>query len=287
MSGALKAACVQLNVGTELGPNLAEAERLIREAASQGAELIVTPECTGFIVQGRRKTFERVQTEEEHPGIPLFSALAKELRVHLLIGSLAILLPGQKVANRSFLFGPDGATLATYDKIHMFDVDLPDGETYRESNTYEPGTRAVLAESPWGGLGMTICYDVRFAPLYRALAKAGAAIITVPAAFTKMTGEAHWHVLLRTRAIETGCFVIAAAQTGTHDEGRQTFGHSLIIAPWGEVLADGGEATGVVTAELDLARVAKARSMVPSLRHDRDFESPEAIDPPAAASAAE
>jgi len=277
VSNSLKVACVQLNVGTELNENLAAAETFIREAAAQGASLIVTPECTGFIVQGRPKTLARAVVEAEHPGIPRFAALAKELEIHLVIGSLAILLPGDKVANRSYLFGPDGTQQASYDKIHMFDVDLPNGETYRESNTYEPGEEAVVSATPWGGLGLTICYDVRFAYLYRALAKAGAKIITVPAAFTKVTGEAHWHILLRARAVETGCFVIAAAQTGTHDEGRQTFGHSLIVAPWGEVLADAGEQVGVVTAELDLSRIDQARSMVPSLRHDRSFKEPGAM----------
>ncbi|MBP2232329.1 putative amidohydrolase [Azospirillum agricola] len=272
MSGVLKAACVQVNAGTELEPNLAAAGDLVRRARDAGADFIALPENVGWIVQGRAKTMARVKSEAEHPGVPFFAGLARETGAWLLSGTLHVLLDEQRVANRSYLFDPRGRAVAHYDKIHMFDVDLKDGESYRESATFRPGERAVVAATPWGGVGMTICYDVRFPYLHRALAKAGASILTAPAAFTVPTGRAHWHTLLRARAIETGCFVIAPAQTGTHDEGRQTYGHSLIVAPWGEVLADAGEEVGFVVADLDMARVEEARRMVPALTHDRGFE---------------
>ncbi len=277
MSDRFTVACVQTNSGTEVAPNLRAAGDLVRRARDAGAELIALPETVTAIVFGRRKTLERATPEESHPGIPFFADLARETHATLLVGSMAVGLPGgEQVANRSFLFDPSGAVIARYDKIHMFDVDLAGGESYRESATNRPGEAAVVAPTPWGGLGMTICYDLRFAYLYRALAQAGAVMLSVPAAFTRQTGRAHWHVLLRARAIETGCFVIAPAQTGTHDQGRETFGHSLIVAPWGEVLADAGEEVGVVTAEIDLARVGEARAAVPALRHDRVFSPPSA-----------
>jgi predicted amidohydrolase len=269
------AACVQLNVGTEIEPNLRQAGALIRQARDAGATLIATPENTSFIVQGREAVLERALPEERHPGLPYFADLARETGATLLIGSLSIGLPDGKAANRSYLFAPSGEILARYDKIHMFDVDLAGGERYRESATFGPGDQAVVAPLPAGGvLGMTVCYDLRFAYLYRTLAQAGADILSVPAAFTRKTGQAHWHVLLRARAIETGSFIIAPAQTGTHDKGRQTWGHSLIVAPWGEILADAGEEVGIVTAEIDLVRVAEARDAVPSLRHDRRVTPP-------------
>lgn len=271
MSAVVKAACVQVNAGTELQPNLDAAGDLVRRARDAGAEFITLPENVGWIVQGRAKTMARVKIEAEHPGIPFFADLARETGAWILAGTLGVLQDDQRVANRSYLFNPQGQAVSHYDKIHMFDVDLKDGESYRESATFRPGERAVVAATPWGGVGMTICYDVRFPYLHRALAKAGASIITAPAAFTVPTGRAHWHTLLRARAIETGCFVVAPAQTGMHDEGRQTYGHSLIIAPWGEVLADAGEEVGFITADLDMARVEEARRMVPALGHDRDF----------------
>lgn len=275
MTSRVIAACVQVNAGTELEPNLAAAADGVRRAADRGAELITVPEYVGGIVYGRDRVFARAWPEATHPGLPHFQTLARETGTTLLVGSLSVLVAnGDKVANRSYLLAADGSVIARYDKIHMFDVDLPGGESYRESSTFEPGARAVLAPSAWGGIGLTICYDVRFAALYRQLAQAGASILTVPAAFTKKTGEAHWHTLLRARAIETGSFVIAPAQTGTHDKGRQTFGHSLIVDPWGDVLADGGEAVGVVTATLDLDRVAEVRATVPALSHDRPFAPP-------------
>jgi predicted amidohydrolase len=273
--GTLKVACIQLNAGPEIAPNLDIAADLVRRARSgTGADLIALPENATMVVQGRRKVLERALPEDTHPGLPVFRELAQETGAWILVGSLAIRLGDSAVANRSYLIDPAGGVAAAYDKIHMFDVDLPGGESYRESAVFRPGERAVLADTPWGGLGMTICYDLRFPHLYRALAQAGARILAVPSAFTRQTGRAHWHVLLRARAIETGCFVVAPAQTGTHDEGRETFGHSLIVSPWGEVLADGGEQVGVVSAELDLSRVEAARRAVPSLGNDRTFDPP-------------
>jgi len=279
MTQSLTAACVQLNAGPDVEPNLEIAGDLVRRARDSGADFIALPENAVMMVTGRREILSRVQTAAEHPGIPYFQALARETGAMILVGSLAIKLAEDRVANRSFLMGPNGEIIATYDKIHMFDVDLGGGESYRESTTYRPGDSAVVAPSPWGGIGLTICYDVRFGYLHRALAHAGANILTAPAAFTVPTGKAHWHVLLRARAIETGCFVIAPAQTGTHFADRKTFGHSLIISPWGEILADAGEEVGVVTATLDLTLVEKARRSVPSLSHDRSFAPPASIQP--------
>ncbi len=286
---ALRVGLVQLNAGTEIAANLDAAADGVRRAAAAGARLIATPECTGFIAQGREAVRARALSEAAHPGLPLFAGLARDTGASILVGSLAIALADGRIANRSFLFGPDGAIRARYDKIHMFDVDLAGGESYRESASFRPGEAAVTADlpAPAGGghpprLGLTICYDLRFPHLHRALARAGADILAVPAAFTQKTGEAHWHVLLRARAIETGCFVIAPAQTGVHDQGRRTFGHSLVVDPWGAVLADGGEAPGVVIADLDLDRVAAARRAIPALQHDRPFTLP---DEPAASAA--
>jgi len=277
MNKKFKAACVQMNSAAEIAPNLESASKFIRAAAADGAQLVMTPENTTLIEPNRAHLLAKTPTEEAHPGVPHFSALAKELGVWLLIGSMPVRADEKRIANRSFLYDPAGNIVARYDKIHMFDVDLPNGETYRESNGVRPGEQAVVAATPWGGLGLTICYDVRFAYLHRALAQAGAVMLTVPAAFTVPTGQAHWHVLLRARAIETGCFVFAPAQTGTHAEGRLTYGHSLIISPWGEVLADAGEAPGYIVAEIDLEQVHKARSMVPALRHDREFQRPHSL----------
>ena len=203
-----------------------------------------------------------------------FSALARELDAWILLGSIAVTTDDGRLANRSVMFDPSGAVVARYDKVHLFDVDLAGGESYRESATIAPGERAVLADLPWGKLGLTICYDLRFPQLYRALAQAGADFLSVPAAFTKTTGEAHWHILLRARAIESGCFVLAPCQTGAHAGGGACYGHSLVVDPWGRVIADGGEETGIVTAEIDPAEVAKARAMIPALQHDRPFAAP-------------
>lgn len=270
----LRVALVQVNAGPEIGPNLEQAGIFVRQAAAQGAQLVCLPENVSLMAQGREKILARVKPEADHPGVPFFRDLAKETGTWIMTGTLGCLLPDGRVANRAFVIDPQGEIKARYDKIHMFDVDLAGGESYRESATYRPGEQAVVAPTPWGGLGLTICYDVRFAYLYRALAKAGASIITVPAAFTVPTGRAHWHVLLRARAIETGAFILAPAQTGIHDGGRGTYGHSVIISPWGEVLADAGEEPGIILADLDLSRVAEARRMVPSLGHDRTFAGP-------------
>ena len=268
------AACVQVSAGPEIGPNLAAAAMLVRRARDAGADFVTLPENVSLIVQGRAKVLARVRPEADHPALPCFRELARETGAWLLVGSLGILLEDGRVANRGFLIDGAGEIQARYDKIHMFDVDLPNGESYRESATFRPGERAVIGQTPWGGLGMTICYDLRFAYLFRALAQSGAEIITVPAAFTAPTGRAHWHTLLRARAIETGCFVLAPAQCGVHDEGRLTYGHSLIVSPWGEILAEAGEEPGVITARIDMARVAECRAMVPALRHDRAFTGP-------------
>ena len=275
MSKSFKAACVQMNSAAEIAPNLESASTLIRAAAGAGAQLVMTPENTTLIEPNRARSLAKTPPEDVHPGVPHFAALAKELGLWLLIGSMPVRADDKRIANRSFLFDPNGAVAARYDKIHMFDVDLPNGETYRESNGVRPGEQAVVASTPWGGLGLTICYDVRFGYLHRALAHAGAVMLTVPAAFTVPTGQAHWHVLLRARAIETGCYVFAPAQTGEHAEGRLTYGHSLIVSPWGEVLADAGEKPGFIVADVDLDQVHKARSMVPALRHDREFQRPQ------------
>ncbi|MEM7442065.1 MAG: carbon-nitrogen hydrolase family protein [Pseudomonadota bacterium] len=271
------AACVQLNAGPEIEENLPIAGDLVRRARDAGADFITLPEMAVMMVTGRREILSRAPKEPDHPAIPYFADLAREVGAMLLVGSLSVKLDENQVANRSYLFDASGAKVAIYDKIHMFDVDLGEGESYRESATYRPGNTAVVAPSPWGGIGLTICYDVRFGYLHRALAHAGADILVGPAAFTVPTGKAHWHVLQRARAIETGCFVVSPAQTGTHFGDRRTFGHSLIVSPWGEVLADAGEDVGFVTAELDMALVEKARRAVPALSHDRSFGGPAPI----------
>lgn len=265
----LTVACVQTNSGPEVEPNLEIAGALVREARGRGADFITLPENVALFEPRRARLLEKAEPQENHAALRAFRDLARETGAWILVGSLAVRLDGDKVANRSFLLDGAGNIVAGYDKIHMFDVTLPSGERYRESATFAPGEHAVVAPVPWGKLGMTVCYDVRFAALYRALAEGGADIITVPSAFTRTTGQAHWHVLLRARAIETGCFVIAPAQCGSHAEGRQTYGHSLIVDPWGEVLSDGGEAVGVTLARIDPARVAEVRRMVPSLSHGR------------------
>jgi predicted amidohydrolase len=265
------AALVQMRTGLFPEPSLEQATRLIREAAAQGADYVQTPEVSNMMQLNRTALFERLQSEEDDASLKAYRALAAELKIHLHVGSLALRFSEEKAVNRSFLIGPEGNILASYDKIHMFDIDLPGGESYRESANYQPGETAVISDLPWGRVGLTICYDVRFPALYRALAEAGASFITVPAAFTRKTGEAHWHTLLRARAIETGCFIFAAAQSGLHENKRETFGHSLIVDPWGEVLADGGTEPGVVLARIDPTRVDTARRSIPSLQHGRRF----------------
>ncbi len=280
MTETLRVACVQVTATTEIARNIALAEPLIREAAGQGTELVCLPEVVNLVQRDRDAQFAEARTEAEEPALAAFRKLAAELGVWLHIGSLAVKLEtGGKLANRGFLVSPDGAIKASYDKIHMFDVDLEDADDqrYRESFSYRPGEEAVLVQSPWGGYGMGVCYDVRFPALFRDLTQAGARILTVPACFTRPTGEAHWHVLLRARAIENGCFVIAAAQCGEHEDGRKTYGHSLIVDPWGTVLADAGSEPGVIVADLDLSRVDAVRGMVPSLKNGRDYRKPSAF----------
>ena len=279
-----KAACVQTTAVPEIEPNLKAVGDLIRRARDQGADLIMTPEVSDMIEPKRTERLRKAKPEAENALLGVASDLAKEAGAWILLGSVTVRLEGDKLANRSLLVGPDGRVAARYDKIHMFDVDLPNGERYRESAVFEPGQAGVLATLPWGTLGMTICYDLRFPHLYRSLGHGGADFLTVPSAFTVPTGKAHWHVLLRSRAIENGAFVFAPAQWGQHHEGRKTYGHSLIISPWGEVLADGGEeGTGVIVAEIDTAKIAEARASVPSLRHDRPFSEPPQVVKPLAA----
>jgi deaminated glutathione amidase len=274
MSAKFTVACVQITSQREFAPNVQAVGDLARRARDAGADLIMTPEITGMFEPKRDLHLAKATDETGNPALAAFRELARETGAWFLVGSLAIKLEAARLANRSFLLGPDGAIAARYDKIHMFDVDLKNGESYRESALYRPGDSAVLAALPWGTLGMTICYDLRFPYLYRALAQAGADFLSIPAAFTAPTGKAHWHVLQRARAIENGCFVFAPAQWGEHAEGRKTYGHSLIVDPWGEVLADAGEGVGFVTAEIDPAKIAEARRMVPALRHDRPVSAP-------------
>lgn len=269
-----KAALVQMRTALSVEKNIDDATKLIREAQGLGAAYIQTPEMTNIMEQGRDGLFARLKEEERDDALAAFRQLAKDLKTYLHIGSLAIRVSDDKAVNRSFLIDREGEIVARYDKIHLFDVQLAGGESYRESNTYRPGEIAVTADLPWGRLGLTICYDLRFPALYRALAGAGAHFLAVPAAFTKQTGEAHWHVLQRARAIETGSFVFAAAQGGRHENGRDTFGHSLIIDPWGKVLAEGGTDPQVVIAEIDVEEVTKVRARIPSLEHGRRFEVP-------------
>ena len=270
------AAAVQMRSGIAVEANTAAAEAMIREAAAAGASYVLTPEMTNVLDRKRERLLATVSPEESDPALARFRALADELGIHLHIGSMAIRLAGEGVANRAFLIGPDGAILARYDKIHMFDVDLAGGESYRESRLYRPGNTAVVADLPAIRLGLTICYDVRFPQLYRALAKAGAEMMAVPAAFTRTTGEAHWHVLLRARAIETGSWIVAAAQAGSHEDGRETYGHSLIVDPWGRIVGEAGGEPGIILAEIDPAASAAARTAIPALANERAFAPPAA-----------
>jgi predicted amidohydrolase len=268
---SFNAAMVQMCTGLLPQANLEQGTKLIREAAALGADYVLTPEVSNMIQANRKAMFENLALEAEDISLKAYRALAAELKIHLHIGSLALRVSPERAVNRSFLIGPDGAVIASYDKIHMFDIDLPGGESYRESANYQPGETAVITDLPWGRMGLTICYDLRFPALYRALAESGASFLTVPSAFTVRTGEAHWHTLLRARAIENGCFVFAAAQAGTHESKRQSYGHSLIVDPWGEVIAEGGVEPGVFLAKIDPAKVETARKTVPSLQHGRRF----------------
>jgi predicted amidohydrolase len=267
-----KVAAIQMCSGVDPVRNAASMEVLVREAHAAGATYIQTPEMTGALQRDRKGLFEILRPEDSDVIVAKATSLAKELKIHLHIGSTAIALGDGKIANRGFLFGPDGEIVCRYDKIHMFDVDLDNGESWRESAVYRPGNEARVADLPFGKLGFAICYDVRFPQLFRAEALAGAEILTVPTAFTRQTGEAHWHILTRARAIENGAFLIAAAQGGVHEDGRETYGHSLIIDPWGRILAE-APATGeaVITAAIDIGAVASARGKIPNLRNARDF----------------
>ena len=280
-AGTFKAAMIQMRSGLTPGANVEAAARMIGEAKAAGAEYVQTPEMTNILAAKREQLFAAIVEEERDTSLATFRELARKLAITVHIGSLAIKAGPDRAVNRAFVIDPKGEIAARYDKIHMFDVDLAGGESYRESRNYRAGELAVLADLPWGRLGVTICYDLRFPALYRALAVAGATMLTIPSAFTKQTGEAHWHVLNRARAIENGCFVFAAAQCGKHESGRETYGHSLIVDPWGRILAEGGTEPGVVMAEIDMGEVAKARARIPSLQHGRRFEIVEPMAEPA------
>jgi predicted amidohydrolase len=273
-SAPFLAACIQLRSSGDVGENIQATSDLVREAARGGARFIATPENTNIMAQNNSAKLAATFDEAHDPSLPAFSALAKDLNVWLSIGSLHIKVSPEKTANRSYLLAPDGSIRARYDKIHLFDVILAGGESYRESSQVEGGHEAVLADTEFGAVGITVCYDLRFPQLYRSLAHKGAFLFTVPSAFTVPTGQAHWHVLLRARAIENGAFVIAPAQAGVHANGRKTYGHSLIVGPWGEVLAEADTEPGVIMADIDPLLSAQARARVPSLQHDRPFSGP-------------
>ncbi len=268
---SFKAALVQMRSGRDMARNLADASEMIRAARAQGAQFVATPEMTNILETDRPRLFSLARNESEDACVAGFAALARELGLWLNVGSLALKGPGEKLINRSLLLAPDGQVAARYDKIHLFDVDLPGGEPIRESAAYEGGGTAQLAALPWGSLGHTVCYDIRFPALYLSLARAGAGIFTIPSAFTAPTGEAHWHVLLRARAIETGSFMLAAAQGGLHECGRRTYGHSLAVSPWGEVLAEAQVEPGILVFEIDTDKIGLARRRIPALHHGRSF----------------
>jgi predicted amidohydrolase len=272
MSTTFTAALVQMRSGVSPPANRDAALRLITQAKDSGADYVLTPEMTNIMEVKRERLFAALAPEESDATLAAFRELARRLGIYVHVGSLAIKLSAEKAANRSFLIDRSGDIAARYDKIHMFDVDLANGESYRESRSYRCGELAVAADLPWGRLGLTVCYDLRFPALYRALAEAGSAFVAIPSAFTRQTGEAHWHVLNRARAIENGAFVFAAAQGGRHENGRETFGHSLIVDPWGRILAEAGTEPGVFLARIDPAEVAAARAKIPSLQHGRRFE---------------
>lgn len=273
MAQSFKVALVQNRAGADMDANIAECSELVREAHSQGAALVCLPEMFSCLHVSGATWEVGAHPEEAHPALRHFSDLAAELETWIQAGSVAVAMPSGKFRNRAVMLDPAGSLVARYDKVHMFDVDLAGGESYRESDVFEGGEEAVLAPTPWGLVGLTVCYDVRFAYLYRSLAQAGASYLTVPAAFTHTTGKAHWHVLVRSRAIETGSYVFAACQWGRHGD-AVSYGHSLVVDPWGAVIADGGERGGIVVADVDPVKVEQARAMVPALRHDRPIRSP-------------
>jgi predicted amidohydrolase len=268
----LKLACVQLSAGSDVEANLAVASTRVREAAAAGAAFIALPEYALLLDGSGRVMRERSAEEDGHPALAAFRLLARETRSWLLLGSLTVRLADARMANRSYLISSTGELVARYDKIHMFDATLPGGKVIRESSGYRPGETAVVATTPWGMLGMSVCYDLRFPQLYRALAKAGAVMLAVPASFQRETGPAHWHTLLRARAIENAAWVIAPAMCGDHANGRATFGHSLVVDPWGSIVAELGDQPGVLLVEVDTGEAAKVRAMLPSLEHDRAFQ---------------
>ncbi|HSQ04559.1 MAG TPA: carbon-nitrogen hydrolase family protein [Burkholderiales bacterium] len=271
MSETFRVACLQMQSANDYSANLETVRTMAREAVAGGAGLVMTPEYALMMDGSGRVMRERAFAQDGAPALPELQKLARELGVWLLAGSLTLRTNEERMVNRSYLIKPDGSIAASYDKIHMFDAVLPDGRAIRESSAYRPGTEAVIAETPWGKIGLTVCYDLRFPGLYRVLAKAGAVYLTIPSSFQRQTGKVHWHTLVIARAIENGCFVFAPAMCGDHPGHRQTYGHSLIVDPWGKVLADGGEAPGITYADIDPAAVQKVRSMIPSLEHDRDF----------------
>ena len=279
-SATFRAGLIQMRSGRTPQANLEAAVKLIGQAKDNGADYVLTPEMTNIMELSREALFSVITEEEKDASLAAFQDLARKLSLYLHVGSLAIRVSHDKAVNRSFVINPKGEIVARYDKIHMFDVDLGRGESYRESNSYRSGELAVLTDLPWGRFGLSICYDLRFPALYRALAEGGATILTIPSAFTRVTGEAHWHVLVRARAIETGSFVLAAAQGGKHENGRETYGHSLVVDPWGRILAEGSTDPDVIMAEIDPAEVAAARAKIPSLQHGRRFEMVEPMAEP-------
>jgi len=280
-AATFKAAMIQMRSGLAPAGNVEAAVRMIGEAKAAGADYVQTPEMTNIMEVKRERLFATIAEEDADASLATFRELARTLSIFLHVGSLAIKVSDERAANRGFLIDPRGEIAARYDKIHMFDVDLGNGESYRESRSYRAGELAVITDMPWGRLGMSVCYDLRFPALYRALAEAGAIFLTIPSAFTRQTGDAHWHTLMRARAIENGCFVFAAAQGGKHENGRETYGHSLIVDPWGRILAEGDTEPGVIMAEINPAQVAAARARIPSLQHGRRFEIVEPMAEPA------
>jgi predicted amidohydrolase len=269
-----RVALLQMQTGNDLAQNLESVKAMTREAAQNGAQFVLTPEYTLMMDGSGRVMRERALPADGGSALVDVQALARELSVWLLAGSLTLRTAGDRIANRSYLLGADGSVVASYDKIHMFDARLPDGKVIRESSAYCAGERAVTAKTPWGTLGMSVCYDLRFPQLYRALAKAGAMYLTIPSSFQRATGKVHWHTLIQARAIENACFVFAPAMCGEHPGNRTTYGHSLVVDPWGEILADGGDTPGIVYADIEPARVERVRGMLPCLEHDREFLLP-------------
>jgi predicted amidohydrolase len=279
-NSAFKVGLISMRSGIDPQANLNAVLAAIDQAKRAGVDYVQTPEMTNILESKRERLFTKIVADENDSTLATMRDVARKLSIYVHLGSLAIKASPDKAVNRSFLIDRKGDIVARYDKIHMFDVDLAGGESYRESNTYRAGELAVVADLPWGRLGLSVCYDLRFPALYRALAEAGASFLAIPSAFTRQTGEAHWHVLLRARAIENGCFVFAAAQGGKHESGRETFGHSLVVDPWGRIIAEGGTEPGVVIAEIDPAEAAAARAKIPSLRHGRRFELVEPMAEP-------